>query len=49
MVVTDPDAAPYQSMSMFVVPADTPGINIIRNVGIGEESEDEGDHAYIKL
>ena len=47
MVVTDPDAAPYQSMSMFVVPADTPGINIIRNVGIGEESEDEGDHAYI--
>lgn len=47
MAVTDPDAAPYQRMSMFVVPADTPGIDIIRNVGIGDEREDEGDHAYI--
>ena len=48
MAVTDPDAAPYQRMSMFVVPTDTPGINIIRNVGIGDEREDEGDHAYIR-
>jgi acyl-CoA dehydrogenase len=46
MVVTDPDAPPYQRMSMFIVPADTPGINIKRNVGVGEESG-EGDHAYI--
>ncbi len=47
MVVTDPDAAPYQRMSMFIVPADTPGINIKRNVGLADEAEEDGDHAYI--
>ena len=33
MVVTEPDAAPYQQQSMIIVPSDTPGINILRNVG----------------
>src|SRR5206468_4148178 len=28
MAVTDPDARPHQRASMFVVPADTPGVNI---------------------
>jgi acyl-CoA dehydrogenase len=46
-VVTDPDASPYQRMSMFLVPSDTPGINIIRNVGLGTEHA-EGEHAYIR-
>lgn len=27
IAVTDPDAPPYRRMSMFIVPADTPGIN----------------------
>jgi acyl-CoA dehydrogenase len=35
-------------MSMFIVPAGTPGVNIIRNVGTGTEPEDEGSHAYIR-
>jgi acyl-CoA dehydrogenase len=47
MVVTDPDAAPYQRMSMFIVPADAPGVNIKRNVGLADEAEEDGDHAYI--
>jgi acyl-CoA dehydrogenase len=47
MAVSDPDAPPYQRMSMFLVPSDTPGINILRNVGLGTERED-GDHAYIR-
>jgi acyl-CoA dehydrogenase len=47
MTVTDPDAPPYQRMSMFIVDRDTPGINIIRNVGLGTEHT-EGDHAYIR-
>lgn len=47
MVVTDPDAPPYQRMSMFIVPADTPGIHIKRNVGLADEAEEDGDHAYI--
>ena len=47
MVVTNPDVSAYQGMSMFIVPADTPGLNIIRNVGVGTEEADEGTHAYI--
>ena len=47
MAVTDPDVSAYQGMSMFIVPAETPGIHILRNVGIGTEPEEEGSHAYI--
>src|SRR5262249_4407657 len=46
MAVTDPDAPPYQRMSMFIVPCETPGIEIVRNVAVGYESE--GAHAYIR-
>src|SRR5437879_222551 len=47
MAVTNPDISPYKGMSMFLVPADTPGINIVRNVGLGGERLDEGSHALI--
>jgi acyl-CoA dehydrogenase len=30
MVVTEPDAPPYQRQSAILVPADTPGVNIVR-------------------
>jgi acyl-CoA dehydrogenase len=50
MAVTDPDAAPYERMSMFVVPAETPGIEIQRNVATMAERDDldEGIHGYIR-
>ncbi len=32
MAVTDPDAAPYERASMFLVPTDTPGVNRLRNI-----------------
>jgi acyl-CoA dehydrogenase len=49
MVVTEPDNPPYQRQSMLIVPADTPGVNIVRNVGIaGWDAEGEGGHAYIR-
>lgn len=48
MAVTNPDVSAYQGMSMFIVPADTPGINFVRHVGIGTEPEEEGSHSYIR-
>jgi len=50
MAVTEPDAAPSRRMSMFIVPAETPGINIIRNVGMSEEPLEAGygSHGYIR-
>jgi acyl-CoA dehydrogenase len=47
MVVTNPDVSAYQGMSMFLVPTDTPGVNIVRNVGLGGEPLGEGSHALI--
>jgi acyl-CoA dehydrogenase len=47
MAVTDPDASPYKRMSMFVVPKETPGVRILRNMGVGTH-EREGSHAYIR-
>jgi acyl-CoA dehydrogenase len=48
MAVTDPDVPVYQGTSMFLVPTSTPGVDIIRNVGLGAEKEDEGSHAYVR-
>ena len=47
MAVTDPDVAVYHGMSMFLVPSDTPGVDIVRNVGLGTEEDGEGTHALI--
>ncbi|BBX69161.1 acyl-CoA dehydrogenase family protein [Mycolicibacterium psychrotolerans] len=47
MVVTNPDVSPYQGMSMFLLPTDTPGVNIVRNVGLHGERDGEGSHALI--
>ncbi|MGE5131926.1 MAG: acyl-CoA dehydrogenase family protein [Gemmatimonadota bacterium] len=47
MAVTNPDVSAYKGMSMFLVPADTPGIEIVRNVGLGSERIGHGSHALI--
>jgi acyl-CoA dehydrogenase len=47
MVVTDPDAPPYQQMSMFIVPKDAPGLSIMRNVGLADEPVPT--HGYLKF
>src|SRR3954451_8230558 len=48
MVVTNPEVSAYQGMSMFLVPSDTPGVNIVRNVGLmGERLGTQGHHALI--
>ncbi len=48
IVVTDPDKPLTERMSMFIVPTDTPGIDILRNVAIaGDPDPEDGHHAHI--
>jgi acyl-CoA dehydrogenase len=48
MAISNPDVSPYDGTSMFVVPKDTPGVNIVRNFGTGSEPIGKGNHAWIK-
>ncbi len=48
-VVTDPDNPPYQRASMLIVPTDTPGVNVVRHVGMGGQREDEGNEGYLRM
>ncbi|CAN5689124.1 acyl-CoA dehydrogenase family protein [soil metagenome] len=48
MAVTNPDARTRDKMSLFIVPAETPGIEIVRNVGVGGESSEHATHGYVR-
>ena len=52
MAVTDPDARPHQRASMFIVDADTPGVQVMRDVATMEHPEEGfgryGNHAEIR-
>jgi acyl-CoA dehydrogenase len=48
MAVTNPEAPPHERMSMFLVPTDTPGIDVQRWVGTGGEPLGHGMHAYVR-
>jgi acyl-CoA dehydrogenase len=48
MAVTNPEVSAHKGMSMFIVPSHTPGVDIVRNVGIGTEPEDVATHAYVR-
>jgi acyl-CoA dehydrogenase len=39
MAVTNPDVHPYQGSSMILVPRDTPGVSVVRDVGTMEAPE----------
>jgi acyl-CoA dehydrogenase len=51
MAVTDPDAHKYQRASMIIVPAEAPGVDIVRDVGTMEHPTERfghiGGHAEI--
>jgi acyl-CoA dehydrogenase len=49
MAVTHPQNAAHERMSMFIVPAETPGIVIERNTPGMNDDEDDGAHAYIRF
>jgi acyl-CoA dehydrogenase len=48
MAVTDPDADPYRRLSMFIVPTETPGVEIVRNVAVGSRRGGEGTEGYVR-
>lgn len=48
LVVTEPDNPPHQRLSAFVVPKDSPGLEIIRNVRMAGHAEGEGTHSYVR-
>jgi len=50
MAVTNPEAPPYLRASMIIVPTNTPGFNIVRNIPVmGHEGSDYYSHAEILL
>lgn len=50
MAVTDPDAAKHQRASMIIVPTDTPGYQLVRNISVmGEAGSGYFSHAEICL
>ena len=52
MAVTNPDVHPYQGSSMIIVPVETPGVDIVRDVATMEDPGTEfgrfGNHAEIR-
>ena len=48
MAVTDPDAPPYRRSSMIIVPTDTPGFELIRNVSVmGHTGSGHASHGEV--
>jgi acyl-CoA dehydrogenase len=48
MAVTNPDAEPYLRASMIIVPTDTPGFNLVRNIPVmGHPGDDYASHGEV--
>lgn len=49
MAVTNPDAARHRRASQIIVPTDTPGFNLVRNIScMGHTGEDWNSHSEIR-
>jgi alkylation response protein AidB-like acyl-CoA dehydrogenase len=48
MAITDPEAPPHHRASMIIVPTDTPGFDLVRNINVmGHVGDDWASHAEI--
>ena len=48
MAVTDPDAPPHQRASMIIVPTDTPGFELVRNISVmGHAGSGHASHGEV--
>ena len=49
MAVTNPDAAPHLRASQIIVPTDTPGFELVRNISVmGDAGDDWASHAEMR-
>jgi alkylation response protein AidB-like acyl-CoA dehydrogenase len=49
MAVTNPDAEPHMRASQIIVPTDTPGFELVRNISVmGDEGSDWMSHAEVR-
>ena len=50
MAVTDPGAPPHQRASQIIVPTDTPGYSLVRNIKVmGDEGEGYATHGEVRF
>jgi acyl-CoA dehydrogenase len=49
MVITNPDVPVHQGSSMFIVPAGTAGMEMVRGSGMSGEPIGEGMHGYLRF
>jgi alkylation response protein AidB-like acyl-CoA dehydrogenase len=50
MAVTDPTGPPHRRASLFIVPTDTPGFRLVRNIPcMGHSGEDWASHAEVRF
>jgi acyl-CoA dehydrogenase len=49
MAVTNPDAPPHGRATMFIVPTDTPGFEIVRHIGLFCDKRGSGGHPWIRF
>ena len=49
MVITDFNVSVYKGSSMLIVPAGTPGLEILRDVAVAGEGPDEPGHGYLRF
>ncbi|GAA3204579.1 acyl-CoA dehydrogenase family protein [Actinocorallia longicatena] len=49
MVITDPEVPVHRGSSMFIIPAGTPGMEMVRGTGLAGEPVGEGVHGYLRF
>src|SRR6185295_7827153 len=46
---SDPEAPPYERATMFIVPRDAPGFEIVRDIGFWTDEPKSGGHPWIRF